>query len=503
MNPAKPSSKSQGRTAAATRAAEPPTQPQHEDVDVQAMYQHLHSLGIPHEITPEAFKRLVSDDKTRDTLRVIVNRIVGRQEVWKVRDTISRARHAESVKPASKIKAPSSTTNLLQDSVQVASGQRENAYRGLVDGVKKEFNLVKKEMVDLDRQKKDLEKELDYKRRVELLLGTLEKREAIRMDRLGNENGVGMLLRDMQERLLVVTEEFEYTRLSCLSSKDNNDSTSVAISQRRKETATKYRHTAEVLANLHASHIRQAQSSSSREDMEQRLCDVLKRLGLGNDEKALKLVTQQLTEVAKRRAEAKIRALYLNNREQAGQIDLDEMFRSIEQKKVVVQQNVNRAAALDWLCQENIDLLATFRQETIPALSRQLESERKRTEGYMDTLRTFIVESQAKALAHAQEKSFSDEVRDVLGAGRTEVVQDLKELVGRVARSENLQKVGSSFDMNTAEEEEGTNMELMPRLRSSEERIRKLLERKEKKADYGFELAKEIETLLADCKKLK
>lgn len=66
---------------------------------------------------------------------------------------------------------------------------------------------------------------------------------------------------------------------------------------------------------------------------------------------------QQLSEVAWRRAEAKNRALFFKNKQRAKQVDLDEMYRSVEQKKAVVQQMTNRAVGLGWLCQENIDLV--------------------------------------------------------------------------------------------------------------------------------------------------
>jgi len=133
-----------------------------------------------------------------------------------------------------------------------------------------------------------------------------------------------------------------------------------------------------------------------------------------------------------------------------------------------------------------------------------LEEERRRTEGYIDTLRIAIIDSQTQALDAAQRKSFVQEVRDILSTGRTDIVQDVRNIMERLAKSETLVKLGQTAAINTIEARgEETVQKYVPQGQNSEEKIQKLLERKGKKADYGLEVAKQISTLLADCRRLR
>ena len=133
-----------------------------------------------------------------------------------------------------------------------------------------------------------------------------------------------------------------------------------------------------------------------------------------------------------------------------------------------------------------------------------LEEERRRTEGYIDTLRIAIIDSQTQALDAAQRKSFVQEVRDILSTGRTDIVQDVRNIMERLAKSETLVKLGQTAAINTIEARgEETVQKYVPQGQNSEEKIQKLLERKGKKADYGLEVAKQINTLLADCRRLR
>jgi len=133
-----------------------------------------------------------------------------------------------------------------------------------------------------------------------------------------------------------------------------------------------------------------------------------------------------------------------------------------------------------------------------------LEEERRRTEGHIDTLRIAIIDSQTQALDAAQRKSFVQEVRDILSTGRTDIVQDVRNIMERVAKSETLVKLGQSAAINTIKARgEETLQKYVPQGQNSEEKIQKLLERKGKKADYGLEVAKQINTLLADCRRLR
>jgi len=71
-----------------------PVRPQVRNEDVKTMYEHLHDLGMPQEITLEAFERVLNHGSNnvtwKDVLLALSHKLVGRQEVWKTRDIISR-----------------------------------------------------------------------------------------------------------------------------------------------------------------------------------------------------------------------------------------------------------------------------------------------------------------------------------------------------------------------------------------------------------------------------
>ena len=204
-----------------------PTDVTHE---ARVVHSHLRTLGLPDSVTLEGFlsvytlnsserrtgdtqidirnldhsgpivrskSRLRLDKETSDsgenrkgkwkeTLDMVAQRLVGRSEAARVRASISAA--------------TSKGVALFEDPMKVADDRRESLYR-ILGSVQKEWDIENRQLMDLDRRKKELEGEIEHKRKVILLLNVLERREACRTKRIGyvgeGENGIG----DMIKRL--------------------------------------------------------------------------------------------------------------------------------------------------------------------------------------------------------------------------------------------------------------------------------------------------------------
>ncbi|KAF8901205.1 hypothetical protein CPB84DRAFT_986317 [Gymnopilus junonius] len=482
--------------------------------EVKRIYDHFHLLGMPREITLDVFDRLFNSgpgkqgEKLKDTLRLLSERLVGRQEAARARSVIARAReeHAalKASRPPSKLKAPSVVTvprhnasdadlgALLEDPMKVALARRETAYHGLASA-KKEYEGVRHEMQTLDAKKRQLEKKSENKRRILLLMSVLEKRETARLRRLGAQ-GMGKLIRDLRQQADIAMKNF----LEAVSNSGPFEVQEIsrrAALQRRKAEVFRYKYSTEALANLHAHHIRCSRSdkgsaSPNAEDVGKRLGDVLSRLWPSDDPRGMEKMKAKLIEVARQTAEK--RTIYRENAAKRA----NEIQQRIEDKERRVQENINRAVALGWLCEEYIDVISTFRSETAQALSVMLEGERKRVHGYVDVLLARIL-SQSQSTP-ATMPGFEEKVGEIMGSSKVSVWKDVRALAERVAESEDMVR-----KIKPVEAREEDKWEFEKVLNVSAERNRKLLERKAKKADYGFDVAKDIRALLDGCRKLK
>ncbi|KAF8954573.1 hypothetical protein BDZ97DRAFT_1864533 [Flammula alnicola] len=501
----------------------------------------LDSLGMPSEITLDVFTRLMnyspsqsasttfsgsgpalqgSNNNLKEALNFLSTHLVGREEARKARGTISRAREehscAKGARPTSRIKAPSSSIH-AHTGKAAATKRREMAYRGL-ESMRKEYEAESARTRVLDKQKQELRTEVEEKRRVEFLLRVLEKREAVRLKR-----GIGALVRDLRKESSIAIREFESIVGDAANSKTSITQTPIPTRTTRRKLNTgdlyKYKHTTEALANLHAYHVRclrsgrgggkgcssdptaaAAEGVGNVDIVERRLEDVLRLLGV-RDGGGLEKMKRMLVAVAHRRAETRrSNLLYMKNGEEevVDEVKLDEMHRVNEGKQRQVQEKVNRAVALGWLCEGYIDLISTFRSETAAGLSGMLDEEGKRVEGYVDTLRTNIINSRKR-----KEGSFAQEVREVIGTTRVAVWDEVRDLLNMVAASERLtgKKPGLGEDGTQGANcsEEGLQFRVDIDVKKNE----RVLERKSKKAEHGFEIASEIRELLGDVRKLK
>ena len=155
---------------------------------------------------------------------------------------------------------------------------------------------------------------------------------------------------------------------------------------------------------------------------------------------------------------------------------LEALVRSNDAKRMQLQEKINRAVGLGWLCEEYIELvgyfllewsrthglqISTFRSETAKDLGTMLDEESQRVVGYVDTLRESIVQQREEK----REVWVNNDVRDGF-------------------------KVWEKVRMHRAT--------ISSRLDCEVRVDTDVMERKGRKADHGFALAAEIQTLLAD-----
>ncbi|KIM43718.1 hypothetical protein M413DRAFT_387329 [Hebeloma cylindrosporum] len=205
----------------------------------------------------------------------------------------------------------------------------------------------------------------------------------------------------------------------------------------------------------------------------ERLENVLRRLGL--EGKALDGMMRNLRTVATRRVEA--RSIGEDERR------LEALVRSNVEKRRQVQEKINKAAGLGWLCEEYIDLISTFGSETVRDLETMLDEERQRVVGYVDTLRECVMKEREAG------DEWMNDVRGALGSSRVKVWEELRERMETVHRSQALvssPRLLDSKDIAVGEVRVNTAM----------------MERKGRKADHGFALAAEIEGLLVDARRI-
>lgn len=142
------------------------------------VYNQLRALGMPDSVTLESFLSVytLGAGNWKDTLDSVAQRLGGR-----TRDTAR-----------------------LNGEYLFPDDRRESLYRTL-GAVQKEWEIENRQLVDLDRRKKELENETEDRRKAMLLLNILEKRERFRMKRIGvignGESGGNVGIGDLMKKL--------------------------------------------------------------------------------------------------------------------------------------------------------------------------------------------------------------------------------------------------------------------------------------------------------------
>ena len=158
-------------------------------------------------VTKGAEETTLKHRKWKEALEVLGAQLIGRAEVQRAREVIVHARE-EVEKSKSRIKAPTAypgtrkDVDLLADPIKVAESNRESASR-VLGSLKKEWDIESAKTAALDRKKRELNCEIDEKRKTLLLLEVLEKRENLNVLRIGTNGlersvGIGDLLKALR-----------------------------------------------------------------------------------------------------------------------------------------------------------------------------------------------------------------------------------------------------------------------------------------------------------------
>ncbi|KAF9475740.1 hypothetical protein BDN70DRAFT_883292 [Pholiota conissans] len=491
----------------------------------------------------------VERNTLREALEFLSVHFVGRQEAGRVRAGIDRARkehvQQKASRPQSRIKAPStlrmSTPDVLENPRAEAGAEREAAHR-ILESARREYGVEGARVGALDKQHRALMVQLRDKRRLELLLRVLEKRESARITRLGvgdvhGKRGLGALVRELRKESSAAIRAFQAVvreeMMAMESSTKPLKNPTTTPSNSRTKTAFRYKYTADALANLHARHRKELETpggnsiqsegtvpmaapeqrvkSRRTADIEKitaRLDSVLKRLGM-KDGAGVEKMRRTLVSVARRRAASR---QYATDREPVDIDDarLEAMHNRNEDKRRGVQARIERAVALGWVCEVYVDSMTTFRAHTAPALADALFEETRRVSGYVDGMRVGIVEGLKSGVVGVGGTGpkpvlggWAREVRDVLGTTSGEVgvvANEVREAFERVSEAERrmARVVGEGCEEGKGKVSDEVEGGISIANVTSENAAKKLLDRKVTKAEYGFEVVREVREVLLD-----
>ncbi|KJA21791.1 hypothetical protein HYPSUDRAFT_186977 [Hypholoma sublateritium FD-334 SS-4] len=281
-----PAQASSSTSRSASTKASPLTSTSPESLKDAEMYHRLLALGMPTAITLADFMRMLnratsapsasgktaksvrtpadrkSGGQIRSALELLSIHLVGRDEARRLRCYIASARAAheqakESIsKPTSRIRAPAvhaaKGVDVLDDPRAAAAARRDMAYRNL-ESVRREHGVEAERHRVLDKQRRDLADELDERRHVELLLRILEKRETVRLSRIGmgddgGRKGLGTLLDLLRKESALATRQWCSLLRENPSNESSNQRRAVSVRTPTRKNGPKYKHTTEALA---------------------------------------------------------------------------------------------------------------------------------------------------------------------------------------------------------------------------------------------------------------
>ncbi|PPR00708.1 hypothetical protein CVT24_000996 [Panaeolus cyanescens] len=441
-------------------------------MDPERIFNHFCELGMPSNISLNDFRRMCSlnDGKFGILLEDIKKQLLGRQGTENARMTIHQLR--EDFNKDHK--------NLQTDISAPKPG---------VDGIP-DHDL-------LNSTKAAAKIRLESAERVLIATKSEWAVESERHDSLGIMiHPLKMIETDSPVALLTAQVTNETDRKSIVG-------TNATLTDTR---LPRPKNTVEMLTNLTAYHLRmqKALSSSPPESaaLELQLRNIVhKHHEVLNPGKTPDEIIHSLIDIAKARAErrSKFNASPSMSEMPTDHSDSLEAQRSINQaKRQEIEHTLREIIRLKLESENHIDTIASFREEASTSLQKMLQEEQTRVLGYVDTLKDSILNDNSD---HESE-DFVFEVRKLLGSSRVHVWEDLRQDLSQLQASQELLHLNLDprQDQPDLARRSAKALENVDR---SGHKLKLLLERKGKKADYGIQLAEEIKDIMGAHRKLR
>ncbi|KAJ7182710.1 hypothetical protein C8R43DRAFT_967802 [Mycena crocata] len=437
-------------------------------MNVESSYSALSSLGAP--VTAEEFTRLCNGPLA-DALQFLSEHIVGRQNAATARQTLFLW-HEERAK--SHLKQPHTTRSGVEKAVARLSS------------AKKSSALHSTQLVDLQAkahtaqaQKDDLQKQLNEKRRLLLLLQVLQAKQTLRTKRI----------EQMTKEIAALKQVALDSTQSCQHISFQTPPEMPPMPKARVSNIK------DCMAELHSYNIRLSQliATPTPKDAFLRLQRVVGSLG-GESQELNRCIS-----VARARANHKLQ-LKLGNRS-ATIRELDTKQHSNRKKELALQQLADLSAALRLLCEHHVQSIMDFTQTIAYTLRRSLREESRLSKGHVDILRSSLVSDRLVEPPGESESFLSLIARVIRVHGNTSVHADLVE-VERVIRQSHRRhglvqagRLPQRVRVDTAPIDKYRSS-----TQAAHDRATKLLTRKAEKAVMGRSLASDVEVLLRESR---
>ncbi|KAJ7319075.1 hypothetical protein DFH08DRAFT_891447 [Mycena albidolilacea] len=434
-------------------------------------YTALSALGAP--LTLEEYTRLFNGPLA-DILTFLSEHLVGRQAAASARTTLFLAQEAQA---KSQLKQPATTRSRADKALARLAAARTSSvvYTTQSAELQEKTQTASARLAALQRQ-------LDAKHRLLLLLKVLEAKHALRTQRI--------------EALTRKIDELKHTPLQVLPV------LTVSPSICAPPTVPRTSHTRDRLADLHRLMLRTPAPNFNTNPTQQLQRTVARILSTDPNHPYTKDVVERCLAFAQSHAGS----THDNaNGQRPDTRSLDTKSQSNKEKALKLQSLVERCEALRLACEDN---LAEISDHTIslPSLSLSLKRTSQAAKGHVDLLRVLVLATAPEPInPEDKSESFASRVKHACGMSESVTTKAVLEEVGRVVRKahrrQRLLHAGTSALLAPP----SPSVDLAIHLNTTETahiRAVELLTRKAAKAGAGQARAVEVEGVISEWGKL-
>ncbi|KIK57421.1 hypothetical protein GYMLUDRAFT_758437 [Collybiopsis luxurians FD-317 M1] len=446
------------------------------DKSPEAIYNSLIDLGLPRElISLDDFGR-VYRGPLQDAILFFSEHVRGRAGVMEARAQSFSYQRSSNERSASDI-AASRLAKARQD-VQI--------YNNLLG---KKLKLAEETHAQINA----LKQELEAKRRIELMLETLERKEKERLKRFKE---IGKMLTELKDKVPQIQH----------LPKENIPTPGHSFGIVEMSASKKPRYTLDTMTTLNAYHVRLARLSRSLSSIEESAESqfrflVARKLGVEDRNSEVSRVFEEFAKVAREQAKHHVQShsIMENNRE-VSRRDLD-MFALKKRNTTILQDAFNLSLKLAHDSELALAFMSNFEATIASTQKKIIYSHSSAMRNYIDQLRAHsMVADESKPWLDIK-PVFDQEAKRILGLNDASTSEQVLEETGRLVRivhdtGERLQAIEIPSPLSSNE----NDLEILASFESSQKEMvnssEKLLTRKIAKADLGQGLIQDIEILL-------
>ncbi|KZT19863.1 hypothetical protein NEOLEDRAFT_1245594 [Neolentinus lepideus HHB14362 ss-1] len=470
----------------------------HTVLSKSALQERLQALGAPY-VSGEDLERL-NKGHSGDALTFLLEHMVGRSVARESRDQLY---HFQDGERGSSLRAPRINTSLMD--VKNAQSSFIGAKKD-VEELHESLNKRHKSLADLQHEASILKERIRDKQAVDLLLSVLEKKSAIRTQRLKEVTRLLERLKNgANEQPIKVPSIISDDRTTYDISYQAMLIPSTAVSK-VSDPAPQTSYTRDTLAVLRARHIRRSscdlQKGKENAQAKLRRC-IAGVLQCPEDDDEVHLTLERIVRSAKTRAARKLKPHEVLS--QVSTVQAVKLVTELSVKQAKLQRLSDTTVALTHLSAQHVSNILTFVNSTSQALRTSLDTEAKAVQGHIEILQWDIF---AQDKVRSETSTFQAELCSVLGLAQHTAPKKILEAVDTLVSEEQRRQTflehtilpdPASFQ---TESDGALLLKHKNDERKVEEQLFKLLTRKIEKAKKGDVLVKDIETTTREMNRI-